>query len=87
MPGILYTSGYISQQLACAMPLKTAQTCSTGALILAAEEGELILGMCFCKQTKDPLLYAWFWPNYVIAVNLLPLQLHEEAAHLPYSRV
>lgn len=56
MSGILCTLGHISQQLARAMPLKTAQTCSTGALILAAEEGELILGIRFGKQLKHPLL-------------------------------
>lgn len=50
MPGILCTLGRISQQLACAVPLETAQTCSTGALILAAEEGELILTIGSCKQ-------------------------------------
>lgn len=40
------------------MPLQTAQTCSTGVLILEVEEGELILTIGSCKQMNDPLLYS-----------------------------
>lgn len=66
---ILCSLGHVSQQLALSMLLKTAQTCSTGALILATEDGELISGKCFYKQPKDPLLEAWTWPDLAIAAR------------------
>lgn len=74
MSGSLCALGHVSQQLARAVSLKTAQTCSTGVLILAAEESELILGIGFCKQLKDP---AKSWPNYVITANCLPFATGE----------
>ena len=70
---ILCSLGHISQQLAWATLLKTAQTCSTGALVLAAEDGELISGKRFCKQRKDSLLEAWTWPDLAIAAGGLRL--------------
>lgn len=70
---ILCSLDHISPQLARAVLLKAAQTCSAGALILAAEDGELTSGKCFCKQPKDPLLGAWTWPDLAIAASGLRL--------------